>query len=71
VIISVKIIKKPRSVRKCCVCLEALMTPVVSMYGAAFRGDRPYRVWVHPKCVGSGGTKDDQKKIDMALASIK
>ena len=70
-IISVEAIKKPRTSRKCDACCKCIVGSAIRMYGAADRGDRPYRIHVCPSCVGTGDSKSDRAKIDAAIRSLK
>lgn len=70
-IISVKVVKKPRCLKKCPMCCKKIDGPVISLYGSAFRGETPYRMHVHPECTGKGETKQEQEKIAVALAIAK
>lgn len=51
-IISAKVIQKPRVPRKCWRCEQEMFNgPILRLYGAALAGDPPYVVYEHPDCV--------------------
>jgi len=51
-VISDVIVKNPRRPRCCAVCHRPMPVgaPQRRLYGAAERGDKPYRVYVHIEC---------------------
>lgn len=49
-IISAKIINKPRKVRECAVCGYAMNFSQLRLFGSAESGDRPYVIYVHENC---------------------
>lgn len=56
-IISAKIIRKPRKTRHCSHCLKPIKWQAMRLYGAAHAGDKPYVLWLHSDCVGSDDPK--------------
>jgi hypothetical protein len=69
-IISAKAVLRPRAERRCPVCAERIAGPLVDMFGAAERGNRPFHLYVHPRCAGTGETDDERRKIEAALEII-
>lgn len=55
-IISAKIVWKPRTIRRCGGCHKLIHGPAIRLYGYANRGDTPYAVYCHPtaNCTGGG-----------------
>ena len=49
-VIAASIIKKPRAIRKCYECGKIIQGPTLRIFGAAFYGDSPYAVYMHPEC---------------------
>ena len=49
-IISANIIKKPRAKRKCNECGKVIDGLTLRLFGAAFYGDSPYAIFMHPDC---------------------
>ena len=49
-IISVRKVKKIRSIQMCPNCDRAIHGECISLYGAADTRDRPYRIWIHYDC---------------------
>ena len=49
-IISVRKVKKIRSLQVCPMCARAIHSECISLYGSAETGDRPYRIWIHHGC---------------------
>lgn len=61
-IISAKIIKRPRKVRKCPDCYQLIEGEQLRLYGYAEPGDRPYAVYLHPAC--GMGSKEVRRKLE-------
>jgi len=49
-IISAKIIKRPRKERICDSCYRPIVGEQLRLYGCAEQGDKPYPVYLHPEC---------------------
>lgn len=49
-IISATVIKKPRRLRQCEECGKVINGTTLRLFGAAFYGDSPYAVFMHPSC---------------------
>ena len=49
-IISAKIIKNPRKIRRCAGCGKKINGTTMRLYGAAEHGDPPYTVYFHLEC---------------------
>jgi hypothetical protein len=49
-IISAKIIYKPRKHRQCPQCFRAIEGPTLRLYGCAHEGDPKYCIYLHPAC---------------------
>lgn len=47
-IISAKVIQKPRERRRCEDCLDFIDGPQLKLYGYAETGDHPYTIYLHP-----------------------
>ena len=65
-IISAKVIKKPRKKRRCESCGGWIDGEQVRLYGCAERGDKPYAVYEDRHCAKQG----DDAKIRAALRAI-
>ena len=50
--IAASIVKKPRRMRYCENCSREMApgNPTVKLYGCAYQGDPPYRVFICPEC---------------------
>lgn len=59
-LISIRVIKRPRRTRRCDECGRRLDGETIRLYGAAFAGDRPYMLHLHRRCVVS---KDVLEKL--------
>jgi len=60
-IISAKIIQRPRKQRKCDNCFKPIVGETLRLYGMADVGDNPYVVYLHPRCDQS---KEVSKKLE-------
>ena len=67
-LISAKLIKKPRKKRYCESCEKLMYGEQLRLYGAAFESDPPYVIYLHSECVGSNG-RSGEAKINKALDS--
>ena len=63
-IISAELVRRPRKLRRCETCGAAMLTDSVRLYGAAYRGDPPYRIYI---CLTCAERSNDKK----TLAAIK
>ena len=69
-ILSAKLILKPRRNRPCAVCERRIGTnPLIQLYGAADVGDKPYPLWLHIACAQEWTGK--HQKITAALDKYK
>lgn len=68
-IISAKLIKKSRVLRRCEECGKKMEpgSSVLRLYGAGMEGDPPYVIYVHPEACRYGNRTDP--KIVAALAN--
>ena len=66
-ILSAKLICRPRKNRRCAACDRTIgPNPLIQLYGAAERGDKPYPLWLHIACAQAWTGSDP--KITAALA---
>ena len=63
-LISAKIIKKPRARRQCELCQRRIVGETLRLYGSAHREDPPYVMYIHPDCTMSEDVKAKLKKVD-------
>ena len=49
-IISAKVIKKPRTIRICNGCGKKITGSTLRLFGCALRSDPPYAIYFHPDC---------------------
>lgn len=74
VIISATRVRRSREWRECCQCSKVIHQgeACVSLYGAAHRSDKPFRIWAHECCLSEGArealAKDSARRIDRAVA---
>ena len=70
-IISARVIRKPREQRRCERCGAFIEGSQLRLYGAAESGDPPYVIYVHPNydCLGYPVTYGD-RKIEKALETV-
>lgn len=68
-IISAKMIQKPRKHRQCDDCGFGLFPgqPALRLYGAAFSTDPPRELYFHPSCARHSLEKTSEPKIEAAL----
>ena len=65
-ILSAKLIRRPRKNRQCTVCDRMIgCNPLIQLYGAAERDDKPYPLWLHITCAQAWTGSDP--KITAAL----
>lgn len=64
-IISAKLIKKPRRARICATCGTGIFLSQVRLYGMAEKGDMPYTLYIHPECT----TKEIDLKLELNNAN--
>jgi hypothetical protein len=67
-LISAKLIKKPRQKRYCASCEKIMYGAQLRLYGAAFESDPPYVIYLHGECVGFND-RSGEAKIKKALDS--
>lgn len=67
-IISATFIKKPGTYRMCGECRSELVGHTIDLYGAAFSGDKPWHLYLHPRCVSNG---ENNEKINKALQTVE
>ena len=60
-IISAKIIRRPRKERICDSCYRPIVGEQLRLYGCAEQGDKPYPVYLHAEC-------DKSKEVARKLA---
>ena len=65
-LISVKPVLRPRKVHFCADCHFPIHGAHIVMYGAAHRGEKPYRIRVHSDCGGHFDNKREQEKLEAA-----
>ena len=66
-IISAKIIKRPRKERICDSCYRPIVGEQLRLYGCAEQGDKPYPVYLHPECDKS---KEVARKLSGGLTML-
>lgn len=64
-IISARLIARPRVTRRCEVCRKAIEGATLRLYGRAERPDPPYAIYLHPHCV-----RRPDPKVLRALAPL-
>jgi hypothetical protein len=62
-LISAKLIQKPRKLRFCETCKEHIIGPQLRLYGSGCHTDPKYTIYIHPNCA----TELDNPKIQRAL----
>ena len=65
-IISAKMIAKPRKIRACAMCGGLIYRSSLRLYGSGHVGDPPYVMYIHKNC-----TTNDDPKIDRAKATTQ
>ena len=60
-ILSVRVIRKPKRVRQCCECGRDIEGVTIRYYGMPDVGDKPYCLYVHPGCVHPGHARSDER----------
>ena len=69
-ILSVKLIRRPRINRRCSNCERMIgRNPLFQLYGNAERGDKPYALWMHVACAEDWTNSD--LKIAAAVTKYK
>lgn len=58
--LSVRIVKRPREKRPCCICGRYIEGEAIRVYGMADYGDKPQNYYLHRTC---SRDKDTLKKI--------
>lgn len=65
-ILSARLIRKPRVQRYCDDCGKPIYSNAIRLYGAPYAGDRPYHLFAHVDCI-----KDDTNpKVVAAIAKV-
>lgn len=60
-ILSVRVIRKPKRVRQCYDCGRDIEGATIRYYGMPDVGDKPYCLYVHPGCVHPGHARSDER----------
>ena len=66
-LLSVRLIRKPRRIRYCDECNKLIRGKTIRFYGASDTGDKPHALFMHPECVY---VKSDDRVL-AALAAAK
>lgn len=69
--LSLRVIKKPRKIRRCDTCFRYIDGETIRLYGMAFIGEKPYQVFLHRNCVSGSETIKLLQKADSAASNNK